>query len=221
MPRMSEYFRTRYAYDKGRAAVWRAICEYLQPEVSPTATLLELGSGYCDFINQISAQKRYAVDIDSASARYCAEGVHFLQASALNIPLPPRSVDLVFASNLLEHFDDKELVALMGQIRTVLRPGGRLILIQPNYFHAYREYWDDYTHKKAFTHASLSDFLVANGLHIRRTEPRFLPFSFKSRMPRSYWLTRIYLHAPWRPKAKQMLVIADLEDDTHVRRQTG
>jgi SAM-dependent methyltransferase len=215
---MGDYFRTRYAYDNGRAGVWRAICEYLQPEVPVRATLLELGAGYCDFINQIEAPIRYALDVDPTAAEYCAEGVQFLRASALDIPLPPGSVDLIFASNLLEHFDDTELKMLVARIRGLLRPGGRLILIQPNYFYAYREYWDDYTHKKAFTHVSLNDFLVANGFRIRCAEPRFLPFSFKSRVPRSYWLARLYLHAPWRPRAKQMLVIADIEDETHVRR---
>lgn len=215
---MSEYFRTRYTYDKGRAGVWRAICEHLQPEVPRWATVLELGAGYCDFINQIKAANRYALDLAPAAAKFCDEGVQFLRASALSIPLPPNSVDLIFASNFLEHLGDTELAMLFGQIRGLLRPGGRLILIQPNYFYAYREYWDDYTHKKAFTHASLSDFLEANGFRIKRTDPRFLPFSFKSWLPRSYWLARIYLRAPWRPRAKQMLVIAELEDDTHVRR---
>jgi len=208
---MSGYFQTRYSYDKGRAVVWRAISEYLQREVPEDATVLELGCGYCDFINQIRAAVKYALDVDASAGDHCAPDVKFLHASALEIPLPSKSVDLIFASNLLEHFDDSTLVKLMPQIHASLRPRGRLMLIQPNYFYAYREYWDDYTHKKAFTHSSLNDFLVANGFRIRTIEPRFLPISFKSRAPRSYWLTWLYLRAPWRPGAKQMLVVAETD----------
>jgi hypothetical protein len=73
-----------------------------------------------------------------------------------------------------------------------------------------REYWDDYTHKKAFSHVSLVDFLVANGFKIVRVEKRFIPFSLKSRLPKSYLLTKLYLMLPFRIFAKQMLVVASL-----------
>ena len=38
--------------------------------------------------------------------------------------------------------------------------------------------------------------------------PRFLPFSLKSRLPKSPYLVRLYLRLPLRPLAKQMLVVA-------------
>ena len=39
-------------------------------------------------------------------------------------------------------------------------------------------------------------------------EKKFLPFSFKSFLPKSYWITRLYLASFWRPLAAQMLVVA-------------
>jgi SAM-dependent methyltransferase len=202
-----QYFDTRLSFDPGRAAVWRALCRHLQAEIGAQSRLLELGPGYGDFINQIGAAKKYAVDMREAPRKLAAE-VSFFQCSALAIPLPEASVDVVFASNFLEHFDDAELGELFGQIRKVLAPGGKLILLQPNYYYAFREYWDDYTHKKAFSHRSIGDFLAAQGFESTRIEPRFLPFSFKSRLPKSYWLTSLYLKLPWRPFARQMLVVA-------------
>jgi SAM-dependent methyltransferase len=207
--RVGDYFGTRYSFDKGRRAVWRAIAEVLHPEISPSASVLDLGAGYCDFINQIRASRKIALDSDPRARQYCDAGVEFLHSNAAAIPLPDATVDAVFASNLLEHFDGAELDKVASEILRVLRPGGKLILIQPNYYYCYREYWDDYTHKKAFTHASLGDFLRSHGFRICRSVPRFLPFSFKSRLPRSYLLTKLYLGLPWHFGAKQMLVIAE------------
>jgi len=66
-----------------------------------------------------------------------------------------------------------------------------------------------YTHKKAFSHVSLSDFLMAHDYQIIRFYKKFIPFSLKSRLPKSYWLTRLYLNFPIKPFAKQMLVVAE------------
>jgi predicted SAM-dependent methyltransferase len=167
-----------------------------------------LGAGYCDFINNIKAGKKIALDINEKSKDYCSRDVQFFVASAVNLsPISTGSVDVVFASNFLEHFDDIELGEVVGEIYRILKKGGRIILIQPNYYYAYREYFDDYTHKKVFSDKSLSDFLASHEFKKIKIVPRFLPFSFKSRIPRSYWLTRLYLALPIKPMAKQMLLI--------------
>jgi SAM-dependent methyltransferase len=204
----SHYFASRYTYDPGRVRVWRAICEYLQPHVAASDTVLELGAGYCDFINQIRAAKKYALDANPDVATYCAPGVTFVHAGADVLPLGAASVDVIVASNLLEHLTTSELDALFTHIDRVLRPSGTLMLIQPNIFYAYRRYWDDYTHVKAFSHVSLADFLVSKGFTIATVEPRFLPLTMKSVLPKSYALTKAYLALPWRPMAGQMLVVA-------------
>ena len=43
-------------------------------------------------------------------------------------------------------------------------------------------------------------------LTFQRVEPRFLPFSFKSRAPKWPWIVWLYLR-PVRPLAKQMLIV--------------
>jgi SAM-dependent methyltransferase len=119
------------------------------------------------------------------------------------------SIDVVFASNLFEHFNDEELEAIMLNIKRVLKPNGKIILLQPNIFYAYREYWDDYTHKKAFSHVSLADFLSSQDFQILKVYKKFIPFSLKSRLPKSYLLTKLYLLSPIKPFAKQMLAVAE------------
>ena len=48
------------------------------------------------------------------------------------------SVDFVFASNLFEHLRQDEFAVVLQQVRTKLKPGGTLNILQPNYRFAYR-----------------------------------------------------------------------------------
>ena len=206
---MSEYYETRYSFDIGRSRVWKAVAEYLQQFVRHDMDrVLDLGAGYCDFINNIKAREKFAVDMNPQGAQFCGPGVSFFCASATDLGvLATDSVDVLFASNLLEHLDDGEMACAMNEFHRVLAPGGRVILMQPNFRYAYREYFDDYTHKKIFTHISLRDFFQANGFEAIRVQPRFLPFSLKSRLPKSYFLTKLYLLSPYKPMAGQMLLV--------------
>jgi hypothetical protein len=170
---------------------------------------MDVGAGYCDFINQIQAQAKYAVDTNPETARWCAPDVHFVQATsveALDLPVP--SVDVIMTSNLLEHLTPAQCSALFDRFDDLLAPAGKLIVIQPNYHYCYRRYWDDFTHVRAFSDVSLRDFLHSRGYRILALEKRFLPFSFKSRLPKSYWMAKLYLASFWRPLAAQMLVVA-------------
>jgi SAM-dependent methyltransferase len=204
-----QYFNSRYTFDSSRKKVWQAIAEYLQRFVSADLPVLELGSGYGDFINQIKASKKYALDINPQAAGFCGPDVEFRCSDLKIIDLPAGSIGTVFASNLLEHLDGDKLESLFSEIKRILRPGGKLILIQPNIRYCPREYWDDYTHVKAWSDVSLKDFIAAQGFKISKVEKGFLPFSFKSIFPKSYHLTKFYLQLKWKPFAKQMLVIAE------------
>jgi hypothetical protein len=114
---------------------------------------------------------------------------------------------VVFLSNILEHLADEELVSTMAELRRVTSVDARVIVLQPNYRYAYKEYFDDYTHVKAFSHVSLVDFFESHGFVPLRIWPKYLPLSMKSVFPKSYWLTRLYLAMPVRPFGKQMLAI--------------
>ncbi len=204
-----DYFHARFVYDTQRDALWQPVCEYLQPYIPVDGRVLDMGAGYCSFVNQVRARERHALDIFPDFARYAAPGVTPHVGSCDNLSrFADGCFDAVFASNLLEHLTRDSLAATLAEARRVLKPTGHLILIQPNYRYAYREYFDDYTHLQVFTHVSLADQLTASGFDVVRLEPRFLPFSLKSRLPKSPRLVRLYLRLPLRPLAKQMLVVA-------------
>lgn len=204
---MSDYYSTRYTPDPGRTKVWRAIVEYVEAKyVGKPRAVLDLGCGYGDFVNNIHCETKYAVDLNADAKNYLNPGVKFICSTADNLSsVPDASIDLVFSSNLMEHLTDPELEATAREITRVLAPGGRFITMQPNYFYAYREYFDDYTHKKVFSHQSLSDFFTSQGFDLIAIEKKFLPFSLKSLLPKTYILTKLYLNLPFSPMAKQML----------------
>lgn len=207
------YHKTRFKFDPGRAKVWRAITEYLQPYVGLNKTVLDLGSGYGDFINLVKAKKKYALDISPAVKDYISKEVVFINKPSTSLgDVPTNSVDVVFASNLLEHLDRSELDQTMKGIKRCLKKGGTLILIQPNYRYAYKNYFDDYTHKRVFSHLSLTDSMYEYGFKPIKVVPKFLPLTLKSKLPKSYLLTKLYLNSPFHPLGKQMLLIFELNN---------
>lgn len=210
-----EYFRTRYSPDPRRTAVWREVARHLQRYIPEAGKLLEIGAGYCDFINAAVAAEKHALDLNPETREYASPDVKVHVQDAREMDLPPDTFDVVFASNVLEHFDDADLLKVMGGVTRVLKRGGKLLLVQPNFRYATREYFDDFTHKKIFSHVSLQDFLVSRGFRILDCRARFLPLSFKSvSLPAPRWLVRLYLNSPWKPFAGQMMVAAEKEESS-------
>jgi SAM-dependent methyltransferase len=138
MKENKEYFASRFIFDKGRSVVWRAINEYLANFIPKNASILDLGCGYGDFINGISAKEKWAIDLNMDVQDYLRDDVHFKAQSVLDAytDIAPSSLDLVFASNLFEHFDDNELSVMIANIKQVLKSGGKLMLMQPNIYYA-------------------------------------------------------------------------------------
>jgi SAM-dependent methyltransferase len=203
------YFASRLPYDPARERLWPVLCEYLQPYLPENGAVLELGGGYCHFINNIRAAEKHVVDLYPGVTEHAAQGVvaHVQSCGDLS-NFKEGSFDLVFASNLFEHLSKEELAATLAGVWRALRDGGKLLIIQPNFKYCYRNYFDDYTHVQIFTETSLADLLSVNGFHAEKVLARFLPFSLKGGGPKWPWLLRVYLALPWKPLAGQMFIVA-------------
>ena len=90
----------------------------------------------------------------------------------------------------------------------MLSPGGRLIIMQPNFRLNPGGYFDDYTHVAIYTDRSLADYLTSLGWTIEIVMPRFLPLTLKSKASGLTFLVPWYLRSPIKPMAGQMLLVA-------------
>jgi SAM-dependent methyltransferase len=201
-----------------KARLWAVLCgDFLQRYVGGGDAVLDLGAGFCEFINHIACAEKYAVDTDEQVRGCAAAGVRVHVGPVHRLDwLGDAALDVVFASNLFEHLPSKDvLLQTLGEVRRVLRPGGRLLVLMPNIRFAYREYWDFLDHHLPLSDRSLSEALVLSGFTVREVRPHFLPYTTKSAAPQWPWLVRLYLRCPplhWL-FGKQMFVVAEKAAD--------
>lgn len=213
---IKETYRMRFTEsDKGKKEkMWKVLVGYyLQQFVKKDFVVLDLGAGYCEFINNIICGKKYAVDVNPEVKNYAAAGVEALISKSTEIStIPDNSIDLVFCSNFFEHLPDREIAfKTLQEVKRMLKFQGLIIVISPNITYARWEFWNFFDHTLPFSHQGFCEALAVSGFEIKKVVPRFLPYTTKSRLPHSSWLLRFYLRVPlcWRLFGKQMLIVAE------------
>jgi SAM-dependent methyltransferase len=203
------YFRTRFTPLEARGAVWRHVAAHLQRWVDADGAVLDLGAGYGDLSRAVRARRRVALDANPQLDELIDPPVEAVVGDVTDLSrFADGEFATVFASNLLEHLTWEAVDRCVAEVHRVLRPGGRFLVVQPNFRLAPRRYFDDYTHRSVFTDQSLRDRLAASGFEIEHVEARFLPLTMRSRLSWGHRLVPWYLKLPWRPFAGQMLVVA-------------
>ena len=211
MSEVEAYFDSRLAYDKKRVVLWNTLCKHFFQKLLPSnASVLELGAGWCDFINTIEADQKIAVDIWDGIEKHEKRDVRTIIGSATDLDgVSSESTDMIFASNLFEHLTQAQIIEILSQASRILKKTGRLVLVQPNFRTSYKRYFDDYTHVTIWTDTGMTTFLEANGFQIEQVQAKFLPLTVKSKLPTSSLLIRLYLRLPIKPLAGQMLIVAN------------
>lgn len=193
--------------------VWKIICEdFLQKFIEPADTVLDMGAGTCEFINNIECKTKYAVDVNPDTARFMDKGVVLIRPRDYNLSeLEESTINVVFASNFFEHLPNRQTVLdVLSSIQRVLVSGGKLIIVQPNVKYLTMHYWDFFDHQIALSHESMREALLTMGFTIEIIRPRFLPYTFKSRFPKGRFFVRTYLKFSIIQQifGKQMLIVA-------------
>lgn len=193
--RFTTYERVR------KTQLWRILCDdFLQQFVKQTDTVLDVGAGQCEFINNIHAEKKIALDMNDDVKKFAHKDVKIVVSTVKQLldKSKPGSVDVVFMSNLLEHLDTKEDVfRLLNESFQLLRKGGRLLVMQPDIALVGSAYWDFFDHKVPITTASLIEALTAIGYEITFLRSPFMPYSTKVKwLPQWPPLLRFYLRMP-------------------------
>ncbi len=198
---------------RAKDLMWREICRFLQREVDPAAAVLDVACDRGDFIRNIAAGEKWASDVRDVS-QHLSTDVRFVQCDGLRLPehVPTGHFDVVFMSNYLEHLASSDVVVeQMRAVADVLRPGGAMIVLQPNIRLVGGRYWDFIDHKVALTDASLVEAAELAGLRPRTLIKRFLPYTTKARLPTRPGLVRAYLKVrpAWWLLGKQSLLVAE------------
>jgi SAM-dependent methyltransferase len=111
--------------------------------------------------------------------------------------LPNSHFDVVFMSNYLEHLPlSDHVIAQLNVARQLVKPGGKVVVLQPRIRLIGGSYWDFIDHQVALTDRSLVEAGEPEGLETDRVIRRFVPFTTKSRLPRNPLLVRWYLRFP-------------------------
>lgn len=196
-----------------KARLWREVVRYLQRWFPAEGAVLDIACDRGDFIRHLRARERWASDVRDVSAGLPPD-VRFVQADgrALLDVLPAAALDGIFMSNYLEHLPSSD--AVIEQLRVcagLLRPGGRVVILQPNIRLTGAAYWDFIDHRTPLTERSLAEAAEIAGFRTVAVVTRFLPYTTKSRLPSHPLLVRAYLAFPpaWRLLGRQTLYVGE------------
>lgn len=212
--RIEKLYKDRFG-DKERLQknkIWAVLCDsFFQKYIAEDSTVLDVGAGYCEFINNIQCKEKYAVDVNEDTLEFANPDVKVFKCPSTNLFfLPDNSLDVVFISNFLEHLKTKEeLINSLFEINRVLKTGGSIIILQPNIRYLYKYYWDFFDHYIPLSDKSMTEALQITGFKIEYALPKFLPYTTKSRIPQNPLLVKIYLKIPllWKAMGRQMFIL--------------
>src|SRR5258708_28626367 len=97
---LEQIYKNRFAGKSAyRQRVWRILTEYFTQWIPQNATVLDLGCGYCEFINLVQANIKYAMDLNPEAASRAETGIQVLQQDCSETwAIAPDSLDVVFTS---------------------------------------------------------------------------------------------------------------------------
>lgn len=204
-------FSEREAANKDR--LWREIARHLQRFVPLDGAVLDIACDRGDFVRNITAREKWASDVRDVRVDLPSD-VRFVRSDGLELGsvLPAAYFDAVFMSNYLEHLETgTAVISQLAVAHGLLRPGGRVIVLQPNIRLIGGAYWDFIDHKVALTEKSLQEAAELAGFRTRRLVTRFLPYTTKSRLPQHPLLVRSYLalRPAWLALGKQSLYVGE------------
>lgn len=200
---------------KSRKTIWKILCrDFFQKFISESDTVVDMGAGFCEFINFIKAGRKIAVD-ELTVAQFADSGVEVFSEIE---ELQDNTADIVFMSNFLEHLPSiDEAISKLSRVGKVLKNKGKLIIMGPNIRFVSGGYWIFIDHRIPLTDLSLVELLKALDYKLIKAIPKFLPFTTKSKYPQWGWLVKVYLKMPilWKIFGRQYLIICEKMTDSH------
>jgi ubiquinone/menaquinone biosynthesis C-methylase UbiE len=193
-----------------RSQLWDILVkQYFQQFISKDDDVLDMPCGYGEFINTIECGKKYALDINPDSKKYLKKGIKFLNESSTKMSLKDNSLDVVFISNFFEHLTHDAIMDTIRECHRVLKPGGRVMVLQPNIRFAKKNYWMFFDHITPIDDRALEEAFALNGFGLKKRVLRFVPFTTQSKYPARPAMIKLYLRMPlvWKILGQQTFLI--------------
>lgn len=139
--------------------------------IRPPGTMLEIGPGQGGIaLLARDAGWTYSAIEPSAvlASQLRGKGFEVVEAFTPPIPAPHASQDVLYADQVLEHMSGIDAArALVAEARRVLRPGGVLFIVVPDYLKERAFFWDiDYTHNFITTERRVRQLLNDGGFDV-------------------------------------------------------
>lgn len=184
-------------YELWRQRVWRLLTtHFFQKFISRNDVLVDLPCGFGEFINNVVCKEKIAIDIRPDSKKFLNKNVKFLRCLSTKIKLPSGSVDKFFVSNFFEHISRDDIVKTIRETRRVLKPGGKVLVFQPNIRFIPDDFWMFFDHLTPIDDRALDEVFFLEGFDLEYKVERFFPYTLKSRLPKLEFLVSLYLHLP-------------------------
>lgn len=128
------------------------------------ASFLDVGCGRGEFTQmfQKAGLNVHALDKDKSDSEFLKDiDTQYLNFEKDTFPFPDNTFDVVFSKSVIEHLNDPEHF-LKEQYR-VLKTGGRIICIAPNWMTQMKIFYDNHTHRQPYTKLGLHRALAMYG----------------------------------------------------------
>lgn len=166
----SEKELTKYGGAR-RGRIEQARFNVVRGLVEPPADFLEVGPGQ-GAIATLAREAGYRYRAIEPSPQLAdalrARGFAVEQAFTPPFPVPDTSVDVVYGDQVLEHMSGIDAArAWVAEALRVLRPGGLLFVVVPDYLKERGFFWDiDYTHNFITTERRMRQLLYDGGFDL-------------------------------------------------------
>lgn len=136
------------------------LCKYLfdRFEMKKGRILLDVGCGRGDFLEGFkhTGLDVYGLDYEKCRSHLTFE-VQYANIETERFPFNDQMFDVVFSKSLIEHLFNPE--NFMRECYRVLKPGGRIIIMTPDWISQQKIFFDDYTHRQPYTVTAVRDIL--------------------------------------------------------------